>query len=117
MNGVQTCENPGTGATQCGAGITKGYTLNMKIIWASGSPALDDTFNAEIADWGTIGIQFSHTDGHVQQRDRATATTVPATRSARGVVAGPTRQTSTHRVRRSSRPRVASTLVSTATRT
>ena len=60
-NGVQTCENPGTGAKQCGAGITKGYTLNMKIIWASGTPALDDTFNAEIADWGEIGIMFTHT--------------------------------------------------------
>jgi len=60
VNGVQTCENPGTGAKQCGAGITQGYTLNMKIIWASGTPALDDTFNAEIADWGTIGIVFSH---------------------------------------------------------
>ena len=60
VNKVQTCENPGTGAKQCGAGITKGYTLDMKIIWASGTPALDDTFNAEIADWGTIGIVFSH---------------------------------------------------------
>jgi peptide/nickel transport system substrate-binding protein len=60
VNRVQTCENPGTGAKQCGAGITQGYTLNMKIIWASGTPALDDTFNAEIADWGTIGIIFSH---------------------------------------------------------
>ncbi len=60
VNGVQTCENPGTGANQCGAGITKGYTLDLKIIWASGTPALDDTFNAEIADWGTIGIVFSH---------------------------------------------------------
>jgi peptide/nickel transport system substrate-binding protein len=61
VNKVQTCENPGTGAKQCGPGITKGYTLNMKIIWASGSPALDDTFNAEIADWGEIGIMFTHT--------------------------------------------------------
>jgi peptide/nickel transport system substrate-binding protein len=60
-NHVQTCVKPGTGATQCGAGITSGYTLNFKIIWASGQPSLDDTFNAEIADWASIGIQFSHT--------------------------------------------------------
>jgi len=59
-NGVQTCVRPGTGATQCGAGVTAGYTLNFKIIWASGSPSLDDTFNAEIADWASIGITFSH---------------------------------------------------------
>ena len=59
-NGVQTCTNPGTGASQCGAGITSGYTLNFNIIWGSGSPTLDATFNAEIADWATIGIQFTH---------------------------------------------------------
>jgi peptide/nickel transport system substrate-binding protein len=60
QNNVMTCTAPGTGANQCGAGITQGYTLNFKIIWASGSPSLDQTFNAEIADWAQIGIQFSH---------------------------------------------------------
>lgn len=60
LGGVMTCTRPGTSAKQCGAGITKGYTLNFKIIWASGSPSLDDTFNAEIADWASIGITFSH---------------------------------------------------------
>lgn len=59
-SGVQTCVRPGTGANQCGAGITAGYTLNFKIIWASGSTSLDDTFNAEIADWASIGITFTH---------------------------------------------------------
>ena len=60
--GVDTCESPGTGATDCGAGIPKGDTLSFSIIWASGSPSLDDTFNAEIADWASIGIKFSHTE-------------------------------------------------------
>jgi peptide/nickel transport system substrate-binding protein len=59
--GVMTCTAPGTGANQCGAGITSGYTLNLKIVWASGSPSLDQTFETEIADWGTIGIVVSHT--------------------------------------------------------
>lgn len=63
QNGVQTCVNPGTAANQCGAGITRGYTLNFKIVWASGSPSLDDTFNAEIADWASIGIKFAHSTG------------------------------------------------------
>ena len=36
--------------------------MNFNIVWASGSPALDQTFNAEIADWATIGIQFQHTE-------------------------------------------------------
>ena len=62
-NGVQTCVTPGTGANQCGTGITKGYTLKFSIVWASGSPSLDDTFNAEIADWASIGVVFSHSTG------------------------------------------------------
>jgi len=61
QNGVQTCTSPGTGANQCGAGISQGYTLNFSIIWASGSPALDQTFNAEINNWNSIGVVFSHT--------------------------------------------------------
>jgi peptide/nickel transport system substrate-binding protein len=58
-NGVQTCVDPGTGSKQCGAGITQGYTLNFKIVWSSGSPFFDDTFNAEIEDWASIGIKFT----------------------------------------------------------
>jgi len=59
QGGVMTCTSPGTGATNCGADIAQGYTLNFKIVWASGSPALNDTFNAEVADWAQIGIVFT----------------------------------------------------------
>ncbi|MGC2486242.1 MAG: ABC transporter substrate-binding protein [Acidimicrobiales bacterium] len=62
VGGVDTCEAPGTGMADCGAGIPKGDQLSLSIIWASGTPALDDTFNAEIADWASIGIKFSHTE-------------------------------------------------------
>lgn len=58
--GVMTCTRPGTGPKQCGAGISQGYTLNFKIVWASGSPALDASLAAQIADWGSIGIVFAH---------------------------------------------------------
>ena len=67
VNGVMTCTRPGIAANQCGPGITQGYTLNFKIIWASGSPSLDKTFTAEIADWASIGIQFSHTTATFNQ--------------------------------------------------
>jgi len=67
--GVMTCTSPGTGATDCGANIASGYTLNFKIIWASGSPALDDTFNAEVADWAQIGITFQTSEDTFKQRD------------------------------------------------
>jgi len=67
VGGVQTCENPGTGTNQCGPGVTKGYTLNFAIVWSSGSPSLDDTFNTEIADWASIGIKFSSSEGTFNQ--------------------------------------------------
>ena len=54
--GVMTCTSPGTGATQCGANITQGYTLNFKLVYASGSPALTQEITAEVADWAQIGV-------------------------------------------------------------
>jgi peptide/nickel transport system substrate-binding protein len=62
VGGVDTCESPGTAATECGSGIAQGATLSLSIVWASGSPSLDDTFNAELSDWSSIGIKFSHTE-------------------------------------------------------
>jgi peptide/nickel transport system substrate-binding protein len=59
-NHVQTCVRPGSAANQCGPGIKAGATLNFAIIWASGTPSLDQTLNAEIAAWQSIGIIFSH---------------------------------------------------------
>jgi peptide/nickel transport system substrate-binding protein len=56
QGGVMTCTSPGTGATQCGANITQGYTLNFKMVYASGSPALTTEITAEVADWAQIGI-------------------------------------------------------------
>jgi len=61
VGSVQTCEKPGTAAGDCGAGIAKGAKLNFSIIWASGSPALDSTFEAQISSWDTLGIHFTHT--------------------------------------------------------
>lgn len=58
-NGLMTCTSPGTATNECGSGITPGYTLNFKIVWTGGSPALDAAFNLEIADWASIGIQFT----------------------------------------------------------
>jgi len=62
VGNVDACESPGTRPTDCGAGIAQGATLALSIVWASGTPALDDTFNAEIADWDAIGFNFSHSE-------------------------------------------------------
>ncbi len=58
---VMACVAPGTGSSNCGKGVKMGDTLNLSIVWASGSPSLDLTFNTEIADWASIGIVFKHT--------------------------------------------------------
>ena len=63
VNGVQTCEKPGTNASECGTGIAAGTTLNLSFIWQSGSPSSDTTNNAEISAWNSIGIVVSHTEG------------------------------------------------------
>jgi len=60
--GVDVCDSPGTGATDCGKGIAKGTPLELSIVWASGTPSLDDTFNAEVADWDSIGFKFAHSE-------------------------------------------------------
>jgi peptide/nickel transport system substrate-binding protein len=62
-SGVQTCVRAGSSSTECGAGITAGSTLNFAFIWASGIPSLDQTLNAEISAWQSIGITFTHTTG------------------------------------------------------
>jgi peptide/nickel transport system substrate-binding protein len=63
QGGVQTCTRPGSSPTECGAGISSGATLSFAIIWASGIPSLDETLNAEISAWQSIGIAVSHTTG------------------------------------------------------
>jgi peptide/nickel transport system substrate-binding protein len=59
QGGVMTCTDPGTGASQCGAGIDQGYTLNFKLIYNSGFPVEDKTVAAMVADWGQIGINVT----------------------------------------------------------
>jgi peptide/nickel transport system substrate-binding protein len=40
-NGTDTCQQPGTGASQCGAGVTAGEKLQFQLLYASGSAYFD----------------------------------------------------------------------------
>jgi peptide/nickel transport system substrate-binding protein len=40
-NGVDTCQSPGTGPANCGAGITAGEQLQFQFLYASGTAAFD----------------------------------------------------------------------------
>jgi peptide/nickel transport system substrate-binding protein len=73
-----TCSSPGTGASNCGAGIAQGAPLKLNIEWYSGSPSLDVEMNAVIADWATLGIQSTHSSGTFG----ATAGTCPSAYNA-----------------------------------
>jgi peptide/nickel transport system substrate-binding protein len=61
QGGVMTCTNPGTGASQCGAGIAQGHQLTFNLIYLSGYPAYDQVVAALASDWGQIGVKLSHT--------------------------------------------------------
>jgi peptide/nickel transport system substrate-binding protein len=54
--GVDVCESPGTGASDCGTGIKKGAKLTVTLEYGSGVPALLLQVNTEVSEWKTIGI-------------------------------------------------------------
>jgi peptide/nickel transport system substrate-binding protein len=41
-NGTSTCQRPGTGATDCGAGIAAGQRLSFQLLYSSGSTTTDE---------------------------------------------------------------------------
>jgi peptide/nickel transport system substrate-binding protein len=67
VKGVQTCTRPGDASSDCGAGIAGGATLSFALIWQSGSPALAETLQDEVAAWSSIGISMSHTEAEFDQ--------------------------------------------------
>lgn len=56
VNNVQTCESPGTGATQCGAGIPKGQTMAFTLVYNNGSPAITQEDTAFASAAKTAGV-------------------------------------------------------------
>ncbi len=58
-NGIDDCSRPGTGSSDCGAGVAKGAQMNFNVISSPGSVA----FNAEMAvmqsDWTLAGIHLT----------------------------------------------------------
>ena len=53
-----TCVKPGTGAGECGAGITKGEKLQFQVQYASGSQDLTTIMTALQSDAGKAGIDL-----------------------------------------------------------
>jgi peptide/nickel transport system substrate-binding protein len=53
-NGVDTCQSPGTGATNCGAGITAGEKLQFQFLYGSGTASFDQQ-NASVQSTEALG--------------------------------------------------------------
>jgi peptide/nickel transport system substrate-binding protein len=54
--GTTTCQNPGTGANQCGAGVTKGQNLNFVFYYTSTPKSLGQVVTAFASNLKKVGI-------------------------------------------------------------
>jgi peptide/nickel transport system substrate-binding protein len=58
-NGVTTCTTAGTGASDCGAGITAGSKLSFSLLYASGSTELTAEMEAMKSAFSEVGIDLN----------------------------------------------------------
>ncbi len=56
VNGIMTCESPGTSATECGSGVPKGRTLTFNMVYASGLTSLSQEMGAFASAAKQVGI-------------------------------------------------------------
>ena len=57
--GVMTCQSPGTGASQCGAGIAKGTPFKFTLEWATGSTTTQQVVSVYKSDASKAGIDIN----------------------------------------------------------
>ncbi len=75
-NGTTTCADPGTGPTECGAGVVAGAKLSMALEYVAGLPYLSDEMQALKSDMAAAGIDLSlSTNTESAVVDAATACT------------------------------------------
>jgi peptide/nickel transport system substrate-binding protein len=58
-NGASTCASPGTGPTQCGAGIAAGEKLSLNLEYSSGIVTVDQEMQALKSDFSAAGIEIN----------------------------------------------------------
>ncbi len=57
--GTDTCQNPGTGAGECGKGIKKGAKLNFTVQYQSETKSIKNLIVAEKDSWASVGIHVN----------------------------------------------------------
>ncbi|MGH3166508.1 MAG: ABC transporter substrate-binding protein, partial [Trebonia sp.] len=58
-SGVTTCASPGTGASDCGAGIAAGARLSFNLLYESGSVELTSEMEAMKSSFSEVGIDLN----------------------------------------------------------
>jgi peptide/nickel transport system substrate-binding protein len=58
-NGASTCTKPGTGASDCGAGIAAGAKLSFSLLYASGITELTSEMEAMKSTFSDVGIDLN----------------------------------------------------------
>jgi len=59
VNGVMTCQKPGSGSGQCGAGIAKGTQFKFTLDWATGSASTQQNVAVYKSDASKAGIDIN----------------------------------------------------------
>ncbi|WP_327259341.1 MULTISPECIES: peptide ABC transporter substrate-binding protein [unclassified Streptomyces] len=59
QNGTMVCTSPGTGDSQCGAGVDKGTKFSMQVLSQSGSTVTDNMMSALQSSFAKTGIDFT----------------------------------------------------------
>jgi peptide/nickel transport system substrate-binding protein len=59
VGGVLTCESPGSGATDCGAGVTKGLQAKFSMLYTSGISTQEDDVDILKSGFAQAGIQLT----------------------------------------------------------
>ena len=68
--GTSTCQRPGTGASDCGAGITAGQPLSFQLAYSSGLTAMDEQNAAIQSSEAQAGVKITPEVRAVQHADR-----------------------------------------------
>ncbi|HEY1824629.1 MAG TPA: ABC transporter substrate-binding protein [Acidimicrobiales bacterium] len=57
VKGALLCEKPGTAASDCGKGISKGNRLTIRFEYGTGTPAFTSTVETMLSAWSSLGIK------------------------------------------------------------
>ncbi|HUY98229.1 MAG TPA: ABC transporter substrate-binding protein [Verrucomicrobiae bacterium] len=77
--GTDTCQRPGAGASECGAGISRGTALAFTMRASNGSEPFDAETQTMQSDWSLAGIHVSLTTGPPSEIISTSSPCVPKT--------------------------------------